>query len=199
MSDTLDLTIQQGSTFTQVLRWEVAPIIYDPISAITQSAPARITSALHNIPDGWRAAIVSVKGMSQINATNSPVKNSDYQRVTVVDANTVTLNEVNAASYSAYTSGGYLQYNSPASLAGFTARMAIKTMLGGDVLLSLTTQNGGIVVDDIGKTITLNISATDTAAITWTAGVYDLEMVSAAGVVTQLVNGAVLVNQEITT
>ena len=45
----------------------------------------------------------------------------------------------------------------------------------------------------------LTIKQGSTAAFTWTKGVYDLEMVSAAGVVTDLLYGKVAVEQEVTT
>ena len=77
--------------------------------------------------------------------------------------------------------------------------MAVKNKVGGDVLLSLTTVNGGIVVDEAADKITLLISATDTAALTWSKGVYDLEMVSPGGVVSALLTGTVTVKAEVTT
>lgn len=194
-----DLTIEQGKTFNKVLRWETGPIIYKPITGITQAAPARITAADHNLPNGWRAAVVSVKGMTQINAQSTPPKTSDYHKVTVIDANTVELNDVNAADYKAYQSGGYLQFNTPVDMTGMTARMAIKDKVGGTVLLSLTTANSRIVLDNASKTVRLVIPAADTAGITWKKGVFDLELISVDGTVTKLLSGAVAVVQEVTT
>jgi hypothetical protein len=198
MTKALDLVIEQGKTFTQVVRWETTPIVYKPITAITQAAPVRITSAAHGVPSGWRVAVVSVKGMSQINASNPP-KENEYQPATVVDVSTIELNEVNSADYKPYISGGYLQYNTPADLAGATARMTIKDKIGGVVILSLTTENNRIVLNNTDKTIMLTISAIDTAALTASKGVYDLELVSSSGVVTALLTGAVIINKEVTT
>ena len=194
-----DLIIEQGKTFGKTLRWETGPVVYKAITAITQAAPARITCPSHGLTTGWRVAVVSVKGMTQINASSTPPKAKDYTKATVVDSNTIELNAVNAADYKAYTSGGYVQYNTPVDMTGYTARMAIKDKIGGTVLLSLTTVNSRIVLDNTAKTIRLTISATDTAAITWTKGVYDLEMVSAGGEVTRLLSGAVTVQREVTT
>ena len=56
-----------------------------------------------------------------------------------------------------------------------------------------------IAIDTTGKTITLTISATDTAEIAWKRGVYDLEMVSSSGVVTAILTGSVNVTREVTT
>ena len=192
------ITIQQGRTFNRVLRWEAPPINYKPITAILNSAPVRITAAAHGLPDGWRTAVVSVKGMTQINAEPNNIRERDYHQATVIDPNTVELNDINAAGFKTYTSGGYLQFNTPVDLTGFTARMTIRDKIGGIELLSLTTENGGITIDNATKKITLLIEADDTAALTWIRGVYDLEMVSATGVVTALLYGEVTVKREIT-
>lgn len=194
-----DFTLLQGKTFSRVIRWETSPIVYKAISAIQQVAPARLTVTAHGAVDGWRAAVVSVKGMSEINAVNEPPRKDDYKPVTVLDANTVEFNDINAADFHAYTSGGYLQYNTPTDLTGFTARMSIKDKIGCTVLHSLTTENGGIALDNVNKTITLTIAATETDDFAWTRGVYDLEMVSPLGVVTCLLCGKISVTKEVTT
>lgn len=199
MAASKNLVIQQGKTFSQVLRWEAEPVIYKVITGVTQAAPVKITVVGHGVPAGWRVAVTSVKGMAEINAEANNVKDSDYKVATVVDVDHIELNEVNASGYKPYVSGGVLQYNTSVDMAGFTARMSIKTKAGGTELLSLTTANSGITIDNTGKKITLTISATDTAAITWKKGVYDLEMVSPAGVVTALISGSVTVEAEVTT
>lgn len=193
-----NLSIQQGATFGQVLNWATGPVIYKPISAITKAAPAVISSTAHGIPPNWLVAVVSVLGMAQINAANSPPKQSDFVPATVVDANTISLDSVNAAGYSAYQSGGYLQFLSPVDLTGFTARMSIKDKVGGTELLRLTTENSRIAIDATNKTITLTIDAVTTQAITWTRGVFDLEMVSPAGVVDTILSGSVTVVPAVT-
>lgn len=199
MAATKNLVIAQGKTFQQLIRWEAPPIVYAAISNISQGAPAVITANAHGMPDGWRCAVVSAKGMKEINATNTPLRDSDYKMGSVPNANTVMLNAVNSSEFKPYTSGGYVQYNSPVDMTGFTARLAIKDKVGGTVLKSLTTENAGIAIDNTKKTITLTISATETAAFTWTKGVYELEMVSPLGVVTALLVGVVTLLKEITT
>ncbi|MBK8772131.1 MAG: hypothetical protein IPM06_17155 [Rhizobiales bacterium] len=144
-------------------------------------------------------AVVSAGGMRQINAKNTPPRSTDYRRATVPDTSTVALNDVNSTNYSTYTSGGYLQYKTPVDLTGFTARMSIKDVVGGTELLRLDTTNARIALDNAAKTIALTISAADTAAITWLEGVYDLELVSATGVVSLVMSGAVTVDTEVTT
>ena len=197
---TKDYTITRGKTFQRRMRWEAPPYIYKPISAITQSAPVRITATGHGLLDGQSAAVVSVKGMVEINASKLPPDpNKDYERTTVIDPNTVEFNEVNSAGFKAYVSGGYLQYRTPVDMTGYTARMSVKDKIGGTLLVSLTTENGGITLDNVAKTITLLLTAVATAAFTWDKGVYDLEMVSPVGVVTELYSGKITVLGEVTT
>ena len=205
MAATKDLVIQQGKTFALILRWETEPIIYRPITAIQQAAPARLDVAGHGAPDGWRAAVTNVKGMTEINAVDPvKVRDSEYHPVTVISADIIEFNDINAAGFKAYVSGGYLQYNTPVDLSGFTAQMEIKDKVGGTVLASADAADSPldilkIDIDNAKKTITLTISATAAAAITWKKGVYDLEMKSAEGVVTALITGSVSVTKEVTT
>jgi hypothetical protein len=194
-----DYTIVQGATFNPVVRWETTPSVFKAITGITKAAPAVVTATAHGVPDGWRVAIVSVVGMTEINAANTPPKKRDYVQVDVVDANTLKLLTVNSAEYTTYSSGGYVQYYTPVDLGGYTARMKIKDRIGGTELLSLTSGGGTIVLDNTAKTISLLLSATATAALTWKRGVYDLEMVAPDAVVTRLLYGAVVVSKEVTT
>jgi len=197
--DIQDITITKGKTFSRVLRWESGPIVYKPITGITLAAPAVVSAAAHGVPDGWRVTIVSALGMRQINAKNDPPRTTDYHKATVLSAGTIELNDVNSAGFDAWTSGGYVQYNTPVDLAGYTARMQIRASLEATAfLIELTTTNGRIVIDNALKTITITISAIDTAAITWKSGVYDLELISAGLVVTQLLSGVVTVVEEAT-
>lgn len=196
-----DITIVRGKTFSRVYRWEQPTLVYKAISAISQAGAPVITATAHGVPDGWRVAVVSVKGMTEINAANWPLKDKDFEKAVVLLAKTVELNEVNAADLKAYTSGGYLVYHAPVVLTGFSARMTIKDKVGGTTLETLTIAGGEIAIDTANYKITLTLSATDTAAYTWKKGVYDLEMVSAdvTPVVTLLDSGAVAVEQEVTT
>lgn len=195
-----DFVIHKGKTFTHTLRYEAPPFIYRPITAISQTAPVRITSPTHGLVDGWRVAVVSAKGMTQINAENDPPAQNDYRRATVIDANTIELNNVNAADFKAYVSGGYLQFLTPVDLTGLGARMSIKDRVGGRELLRLDSSNSRIVIDLTKKTIKLIIDAATTAAITWKKGVYDLELYSAGlnPVVTLLLSGVITVEEELT-
>jgi hypothetical protein len=195
----LNLKIVQGKTFQRVVRWEKEPFLFKAITAISKTAPARLTVTGHGLTDGWRVAPVSVLGMRQINAPDpQKLRDADFHRATVIDANTVDLNTVNAAGFSTYTSGGYLQFYTPASLDGCTARLVIKNRVGGTVLVTLTHADG-ITLNDTAKTIAFVFEAEDSADYTWTTGVYELEIEDASGVVTGLFFGTVTVTPEVAT
>lgn len=210
MADTKDLTIQQGKTFSLVLRWETLPIERKPITGIslTSGAP-RLSLSGNGPPNGWRAYVTMVKGMTQLNAENNPPSARDYNICTSIDANTVEFNEVtpvddNGREWPAWIEGGFLNWNTPVDLTGYTARMKIKDKIGGTVLASTEVADSpknilAITINNATKTITLTIAATDTDDLTWKGGVYDLEMVSATGVVTTILSGKVTVTKEVTT
>lgn len=199
-----DLVINQGKTFSMVIRWETAPVIFKQITGLDFSSGApRLTVHGHETPNGYRGVVTRVKGPKQINAKYSPPREDDYVQATVIDANTIELNSVapydeNGKEWADYVSGGFWQYNTPVDLAGYTARMVIKNKVGGTELFSLTTENGRIAIDNVEKTITLIISAADTAAITWKKGVFELEMVSGS-YVALIYSGDVTVIQEVAT
>ena len=87
----------------------------------------------------------------------------------------------------------------PVDLTGCTARMQLRTEIGASVpLVTLTTENGGIVLGGVAGTIELIITAASTAGFTWTTAVYDLEVVMANGDVRRLVYGPVTVSLEVT-
>ena len=201
MPTELDLVVQQGDTFQRIIRWETPPFIYKAITGISNAAPMVVTAVGHGLTSGWRVAVVSVLGMRQANAKHTPPRTSEFKRVTVADVDNVSFNDVNSAEYDAYTSGGYLQFYTPVDLTGYTARMTIKDRTGGEILLTLTSgaPDNRLVIDVAARTITLTITATDTAPLAFTKGVYDLEMASPSGVVAKLYYGSITVRREITT
>lgn len=87
----------------------------------------------------------------------------------------------------------------PIDLTGCTARMQVRSDVESPTaLLSLTTENDGIVLGGALGTIELYVSDEDTAAITWDGGVWDLEIVHPGGEVTRLAQGSISVSPEVT-
>lgn len=200
-----DFEILIGSSWDYVIRLGTAPIVRKPITNIDLSLGApRLSVSSHGLFEGWGVAVYGVKSPRQINAANNPPEGIDYHSATVIDTGTIELNDVtpvdeNGQEWPAYTSGGFIQYDTPVDLTGYTARMSIKDKIGGTALHSLTTENGGIDIDPAAKTIALSIPAADTEDFTWSRGVYDLEMVSPAGKVTRIISGRIALSREVTT
>lgn len=206
MTQKLNLKIRQGETFQRVIRWMRPPYIYKMITAITQGAPVQLTVPGHELTNGWPVAVVSCNGMEEINAQHSPPWENEFHQVTVIDVNTITINDINAADFSAYKDGGYLQFLTPVNIEDYSAEMDIKDRVGGKVLMTLASDAAvdpgqRIVVNNDEKTISLTIPAQDLAAdlVLWESGVHDLEMQSPTGQVTTLYSGSVSIIKEVTT
>lgn len=87
----------------------------------------------------------------------------------------------------------------PVDLTGCTARMQIRAKVGAVApLLELTTENGRIALGGVAGTVQLNLTATETSAINWVSGVYDLEIVYLDGRVRRLISGSVVVSPGVT-
>jgi hypothetical protein len=85
------------------------------------------------------------------------------------------------------------------NLTGYTARMQVRaTLESASTLVELTTENSRIALGGTAGTITLTIAAADTAALTSGRGVYDLELVSGAGIVTRLLQGVATISRNVT-
>ena len=85
-------------------------------------------------------------------------------------------------------------------LTGCSARLQVRPDVGSsEVLLELTTENGGIVLGGPAGTIDLWLGATKTAALTWESGVWSLEIQYPAGPdhVDRLLEGTITVLSEV--
>lgn len=188
----LNFKMYQGSTFKEVLRRETSTKVYKAITGITKAAPMVVTATDHGLPVGWRTKITNVVGMTDINSSE------DYHTVTSTTSNTITLNAVNSLGYKDYVSGGVLEYNQPYDLTGVTARMQLRGKITDtDYIVELTTENGGIVIDNVDKTITIVVSATATAAFTFSSAVYSMELIDGTEVI-PFITGNITLEKEVT-
>lgn len=187
--------IYQGSTFTHTVRWEDSTPVYAAITAITKAAPVVITAVAHGMPAGWRFSVNNVVGMKEINQSDD-----EYYYASSVTSDTVTINQLNGAGFTSYSSGGILQYYAPVSLANKIARLQVRASItSADTILDLTTENFAIELNDANKTITITIPASTTAALTFNSAVYSLEVEdTSTGVVDTLLTGTITLVKEIT-
>ena len=198
----IKLSVRKGANADIPLRLETGTMSFAAISAMAKSAPLRVTATGHNVLDGWSVAIVDAQGMNELNSADSnDISDSEFHRVTWIDANTVDFDGISSAGFTAYTSGGYLAFYAPMSLASYTsARMDVKTRVGGDVILALSTTAGTIEIE--AETSTVWIRLPDDALDTVSARdyVFDIELVSATAVDAICSADSVLtVLQEVTT
>lgn len=88
--------------------------------------------------------------------------------------------------------------NTLVNLTSYTARMQGRSTVNSPVtLFSLTTENGGITLGGAAGTISLLMTAAQTTALI-ANGVYDLELISAGGIVTRLLQGTITLSAEVT-
>ena len=86
----------------------------------------------------------------------------------------------------------------PIDLTGYTASMTVRKRANTDAAIELTTENGRIALGGTAGTITLTISAADTAATRPIDGVYDLKVVSPTGIEDFLLEGSMRITRSIT-
>ena len=83
-------------------------------------------------------------------------------------------------------------------LSAHMARLQVRRTVGSSaVLIELTTENNGIEIDATLGKISVQITSTQTSALT-SSGVYDLEIVDAGGGVSRVVQGSFTLSLEVT-
>jgi hypothetical protein len=85
-------------------------------------------------------------------------------------------------------------------LSGYSGRMQVRASVDSvDILLEATTANGRISIDGPAGVVSVNVGADITAPMTWTSGVYDLEVFTASPAeVIRLVEGYAYLSKEVT-
>lgn len=181
----LPLAITRGETWLQVLRLGAGDYVYRDIASAEARAPCRLGVTAHGLPEGWFCWIADAKGMLPLNCEPPRVP----YRVHVVDANTIELLNVNAASWNPYTGRGVLYTRAPYNLTGLQGRMQIRAEAASTsaVLVEITTANNKMVLDAALGTISLTLTAVETAALAFDSAVYDIEVFDGAGFVKKII------------
>lgn len=199
MSSIYPLRLVRGKTCHQVLLYAGATRKYCPITALVSLAPVRVTVPDHGCPDNWPVRLQGITAPVELNTAEGQALTA-----TVVDANTLELNALDASTLGTFTLSGHVVFQQPVDLTGWKARMQVRNKMGGDLLLSLSSDpadeaDGEIEVDVAGSAFILKLTAAQTAALTWNGGVYDLEAVLPDGsVISILAPSPVVVEQEVT-
>lgn len=143
--ETIELT--EGHTKSIVLRWEVEPVKRAAISSMSFAggSPVIGTLAAHGIPDGWRCWIdgSGVKGLDV--ADPAKIDRAEYHPATVLSSTSIDLNDVSVSKLKAWVSGGFVCYNTPATLASHTQRVRLRDRKGGNLLVCTTSGTTGTI------------------------------------------------------
>lgn len=145
-----DLTIVQGKTFSDTIRWQKKPLVFKAITGVTFDTGApRLVVPGHGIAEVWPIAITRVVGPRELNAKNIPPRflkplGGDYVDATFVNSSTLELNSVSPVDdrgneWAAYVSGGFIQYYTPVDLAGMTFRYVFRRSFSRRLNLKCTT------------------------------------------------------------
>jgi len=190
-----DFEIKQGETLSLPMYWYDGDPVVKSITAIAAGYPPVLTATAHGLPTAQiPVQLATIAGPTELNTASGATV---YALKTGV--NTFSLPSVNEGSMRAYTGGGFLIYRAPKDLTAYTARMQLRsTRASATVLLLLTDSNGRIVLGGTEGSVNLVLSATDTAALSFSTAEYDLELVSAGGVVKRLASGVITLNKEVT-
>jgi osmotically-inducible protein OsmY len=191
----INYKIYQGSTFQEIYRWESQTKVYVPITQISRAAPCVITAPTHGLPVGWRFRVAGAGGMKELNSVG---ENTYIASNTTQD--TITINQVNSLGYTAYTSGGVVEYNQPVPLNTYSARMQIRESVDSDAIIYYGTSesNGDLEVNNTLKTIKIQIPANITQDFVFTTAVYSVELYEPGGIVVPFLTGSLTLVQEIT-
>lgn len=192
----VDLCIAQGKTFQKVLRWGREPYQYRLVEGVIRDGALRLKSTGHGIPDGWMVALNGLRGMPELNAIHQPPSRGDLYKATLIDADTIELNEVSGSRYSAWRGGGDIQFLSPVDVSGMSARMDIRSQRG-DLLLRAEPGDGRLTVDPALHGVVMRLPPADTSAFEWASGVYEIEISDGTDVF-MLAFGEITVKKEVT-
>jgi hypothetical protein len=85
------------------------------------------------------------------------------------------------------------------NLAGYSARMQVRASAADpSILMEASTANGYITINAPGGIVMINVPATITGAMTWTDGVWDLEISTSTTDVIRLAEGFASLSPEVT-
>lgn len=192
----INYKIYQGSTFQETFRWESETKVYVPIQSVAKAAPCVITTTTpHALPVGWRFRVAGAGGMKEINSIG---EDAYYLSTATPTTSSIEINQTNSLGYTAYTSGGVIEYNQPVPLSSLQARMQIReTVDSSTVLHEATTQNSQIILDDTNKTIQITLLGNVTQNFAFATAVYSLELYNGNNVI-PFINGNLTLVQEVT-
>lgn len=190
-----EVAILQGATFRFPFYWYGDTEVVKTITALTRGYPSVFAAAGHGLPASAVPALI-------VNVGSWIDTGLDQERaiyVTKMDDDTFRVAK-NSAEEDAYTgTAGRLIYKEPVNLAsGWSARMDVRESVDSEtVIQSFSTADDTIVLGSDGL-IELVLGPTDTDALTFSSGVYDLELEDEDGAVFRVAKGKVSLSPQVT-
>lgn len=164
-----NLKVCKGTTFLMPIRWGAEPVVFRPITSITNAASPVAGVPAHGLVSGWPVAITNVKGMKEINAPGVEPLPEHYIQCEVVDADNIILTGLNAIDYTPYTSGGIIRYWTIPDLSGFVVTFVATNKKTKQVVWSYSSDSvaagGKVVIDTPLSLVTVQIDADTTLAV----------------------------------
>lgn len=179
MAAELDITLTQGKTFELALMYASDERIYIPITGMPSVAPVRLTVPNHNMPDGWPFDIACVKRPDELNGR-------DYI-ATVIDQDTIEINDLLGACWRPWSGEGILSYQKPEDIDGWQARSKWRRSVNSDeTVLTFHSDpgegaDGLILIDAINSMFTLQLNAEVAEQLPAITGVFDVEAIDPQG------------------
>ena len=176
----ITLGIVQGATLRETFRIMQSRREYRPISAVSSTAPVVLTVE-HGLPADWPVWVRNVQQFSELNKA----LNQAPWFATVLDDDHLEINDLSGTGRTGV--GGELVYHAPVDLTGATALLRLLDEKGALLLEVLPTVHAGGWID-------IEMSDTETAALGWSKGTWQLDITFGNGDVLRPFAGAVYVS-----
>jgi len=188
-----NVPIVQGSDWYLTVNWYGGGTFRAPIEEITAGYPTLIRVTAHSLPSSSDTPVIisGVEGMEILNS-----KDTGIELVKRIDADTFEV-PVSTRGKDWTMDTGEITWYKPTDITDYTARCQMrKRWHSANYVFELTTENNGIVLDANDASIQLQLTAAQTATIVDDILVYDVELVSPGGTVTQVFRGSIKVDRE---
>ena len=188
--------IEKGANFTHTFQWLGGGKFIAPIEDIVVGYPTIITvtnHSLNSIGTPHPVIVSGVDGCPDLNSVDTGINLADRIDDDIFSMPVSTVADI-------WVPGtGEITYFKPTDLTGFTGACQIrKNWYATTILQEISTALGTMVLNAADGSIQLDISAADTALLSFVGGVYDVDLVSPSGFVTRVMRGPVTLHREIT-
>lgn len=190
-----EVEMQQGADWNCTVNWYGGGTERAVIEELDPGYPTRIRVTAHGLPTSSDTPIIisGVQGVEMVNSSDTGVElcarvDDDYFDV-----------PVSSRGCEWVIGTGEITWSKPSDITSYTARAKLrKNRHSATVIHEYTTENGGIVLDANDASIKLVNTAAETAAMSFTEAMVDVELVSPGGAVTRTHTLLVTFNRETT-